>query len=116
MEKPIHAVQRLEEAFRRLDWEGRAILGDRMCSICWSCHHLMAFGCRWSCDRCCFLQLLPGTIQWSDCSSGLLEVAFSHHLLISLVISLKGIGIRKCLFGVGMKFYLNKDKLFRKAR
>lgn len=107
VEKPIHAVQRLEEAFRRLNWQGRAILGDCVCSICRSCHHLMAFSCHWSCYSCSYLQLLPGTIQWHSCSPGLPEVSFLIICWVWIII-LKSIEMRTVPFSVGMKFNLKR--------
>lgn len=71
VEKPINAFKRLEEAFRRLDWQRRTILRGSMCSICRYCYPLMASGCYRSCARCFRLKLLPRSLQRSYCSSGL---------------------------------------------
>lgn len=106
MEKPLHAIQGLEEAARRLDWERRTILGDSMCSICWPCYHLMAFGCRGRRGRCYCLELLFGTLQRSYCLSGLSEIAF---LIMSVNLGfdvVRNLYVDK--FVLGLKFYLKR--------
>ncbi|XP_006469405.1 uncharacterized membrane protein At3g27390 isoform X1 [Citrus sinensis] len=69
VEESIHVVQRMEETVGGLDRQRRTIFGDSLCSICWSCNSVVASCCCRSCSSRYHLQLLSGTLCWSDCSS-----------------------------------------------
>ncbi|EOX93588.1 Uncharacterized protein TCM_002466 isoform 2 [Theobroma cacao] len=69
VEKPIYAVQRMEEAVRGFNRQRRTIPGDGVCSVCWFSNPFMAFGCCGSCSGSYHCKLLPGTLWWSCCAS-----------------------------------------------
>ncbi|PHT42793.1 hypothetical protein CQW23_16818, partial [Capsicum baccatum] len=63
LEESIHAPQGMEEATRRLNWKGRPISGDGLCSFCWPCNLFVAFSCSWICGSILLFKFCSRTLQ-----------------------------------------------------